>query len=400
MEFSALLISLCLLLFFAYKFLKYRRLVLFLPIFYSFIVLYTVVGTYVYSFAVEAPFNLYYEISNEDITKTYYVFIIASVSFYIGSSLCKYKKQVFINGRSLEINNQKTLIISILGVYLVYVIGYGLEPLIYRSGYIDKQTERNLVVLILFNVISPIVTTLIPFIRSKWLKYMVYIFCLLIIFSSSSRMVIIVPFLYMIGTFLKGKNIGIGVFIFNFSLIIFLFIFILQIRYYSHHGLIPNFNSLFTKGIDVTYLYLGINYIFSFSIFASAFVLKSFAHDHTAFFISLNPLPSSFLDIEYMLDAHRMKPTAPMPAIAILSLYGYGALCSFYFFTGFMFSLMLKKMQNKSFLYYVVVGLFLFFSLLSVQYNLRGLVRLFYYSICIYIFYNVFKKVRIKITPK
>jgi hypothetical protein len=354
------------------------------------------IGTYIYSFAVEIPFNLYNEISNEDIIKAYYSFIISSVAFYIGSSLCSYKKQALVNWHSSEINNQKALAILILGVYIVYALGYGVENLVYRSGYIDRQTERNKVILVLFMLVSPFVTTLIPFIRSRSLKYLVYIFCFLMLFSSSSRMVVIVPFLYVIGAFLKNKKFVISTFIFNFSLVIFSFIFILQIRYYPFHGLIPNVYSLFTKGIDVTYLYLGVNYVFSFSVFSVAYVLKSFVHDQTAFLISVNPLPSSLLNIDYMIDALRMKPTAPMPAIAVLSLSGYGILCSFYFFTGFMFSLMLKKMENKSFLYYVLVGLFLFFSLFSVQYNLRGLSRLFYYSICVFAFYIVFQNIRIK----
>jgi hypothetical protein len=383
-------------LFYLYKLQKTNRIVLLLPVFYNFIVLYVILGTFFFTYAIEEPFDLYNEISNDSIYKSAFIFMLSSFFFYLGTMAAKSNSHI-VNGADVNIKYQKTLIILILMVYFLYVFGYGIEGLIYRDDYIDYSFERNRIILIFFYVASPFVTVLIPFIKNRVVKYFIFLFCLLVLFSSSARFVVIVPFLYTIGTFLKYQKISFSVLVVNVFLVFILLIFILQIRYYPHHGLIPNLNSLFTKGIDIKYLFEGLNYAFSFSLFGVSYVLNNFTHDSVAFLTSLNPLPSIFLDIQYMSEIQTMKPTAPMSAVSILTLAGYPVLISFYLVTGYVFSTILNRMQGSTFLYYPVVGLFVLFTLLSIQYNLRGLSRFFYYSILIFILYLAFRKIKIKI---
>ncbi|ETX12586.1 hypothetical protein MUS1_03095 [Marinomonas ushuaiensis DSM 15871] len=397
MAYLIVLISLISIFIYFYEFYKADDILLILPIFYNFVVCYVILGTCIFTYAREAPFGLYDILSEYDLYKGSFSFILASLSFYFGASIApRVKRAKAYIFTSSEIKYQKSLVFLVFFIYLVYIIGYGVEPLIHRRGYIDASFQRHMGVLIIFFVCSPFVTVLIPFIKKRLLRYTVFLVCFLILFSSSSRFVVMVPFLYMIGTFLRFGGIKVRVILSCIILIFTSLIFVLQIRYYIYHGLIPNLTSLFTKGLDSEYLFTGLNYAFSFSLFGVSYVLNNFTHDAVAFFISINPLPSRFLDIEYMLEVQEMKKTAPISALATLSLAGYPILISFYFVTGYFFSIFMNKMKGVTILYYIVVGLFILFSFFSIQYNLRGLSRFFYYSIVIYLFHITFKKVKIK----
>lgn len=398
MAYLIIFVSFTSILFYLYKFNKTDNVLLILPLFYNFVVLYVIFGCVIFTYAREAPFDLYTLLSSDDLYRGSIPFMVSSLFFYLGSSLVKTNKLMNVRGEVVnrEIKYQKTLVFSIFLVYFLYVLGYGAEALLYRNGYIDPAFERSKAVLIIFFVTSPFVTTLIPFIKNNFLKYLIFSICFLIVFSSSSRFIIMLPFLYVVGTYLRCSKVKIRIVLSCLFLVISSLIFVLQIRYNTSHGLIPNLNALFTKGFNEEYLFKGLNYALSFSLFGVSYVLKNFSHDSMAFFISLNPLPSQFLNIQYMLDAHEMKKTAPISALAALCLAGYPILISFYFFTGYCFSFILTKMKDITFFYYFVVGLFILFVLFSIQYNLRGLSRFFYYSILIFIFHITLKNVIIR----
>lgn len=382
-------------LFYLYRFQKTNDILLLLPIFYNFVVLYVVFGVYVLTYATEDPFHLYSQISNTDVYNASFLFIISSFCFYIGGALFKKKRsrQATVNNKNnVFIRYQKILILLILTIYLLFVVGYGAEGLVYRRGYVDSSFEHNKTIILIFHIVAPFVTILIPFIKTNALKYLTYLMCFLILFSSSSRYIVLVPFLYVLGTFLRYNKVKLNIIFLNGCLIFLSLIFVLQIRFYTFHGLIPNLMALFTKGIDIEYLFLGLNYVFSFSLFGVSYVLKNFTHDNVAFLISINPLPSRFINIKYMVLVQEMKRTAPMSAVSILALAGYPILISFYLATGFCFSFIHKRMEGKTFFYYLIVCLFIMFTLFSIQYNLRGLCRFFYYSFLVFIMYSLLKK--------
>lgn len=398
MAYFIIVLTILSLFFYLYRFTKTDNILLILPMYYNAVVLYTIFGVAVFEYAKEAPFNLYYQISNDDLYNASFMFILSSFCFYIGSALVRknkvHKSNFHVN--HFDIKKQKSLLFIILSVYVLYIVGYGAEALLFRVGYIDTAIESNKTILIIFFVASPFVTVLIPFIKNVALKYLIYFICFLILFSASSRFIIMLPFLYIIGTFLKSNKIEFKVVFINICLIMTSLIFVLQIRNYTFHGLIPNLTALFTKGIDTEYLFTGLNYALSFSLFGASYVLKNFTHDNVAFLMSLNPLPSRFININYMLESQRMLGTSPMSAVSILSLSGYATLASCYLITGYCFSFIHKKMKGKTFLYYAEVGLFILFTLFSIQYNLRGLSRIFYYSLIIFIIHLLLKNVKIK----
>lgn len=387
-------------LFYSYRFKKKHDILLVLPIFYNVIVLYTILGTMVLEYAKDTPFSLYYLVSDDSLYNASFMFIFSSFCFYIGTTLVRRARRP---KNKLEVNRvvvkaQKFLVCAILVVYLIYILGYGAESLVFRNGYIDANDVRNKSILTLFFALSPVVTLLIPFIKSSSLRYFVYLVCFLVLFSSSARAMILIPALYIVGSFVRDKKLGSKILLTNAALIIVCLIFALQIRYYPFHGLIPNLSALFTRGVDLDYLLVGLNYGLSFSLFGTAYILENFTHDSMAFFASINPLPSRFVNIAHMVEAQRMLGTSPMSALSALSLYGNMGVASFYFVTGFFYSFILKKLDNKTVLYFGVVGMVMLFTLFSVQYNLRGSSRFFYYTILIFGVYMVAKRVRIKKT--
>lgn len=397
MDYFIIIIASLSLVFYYYKFNKTSDLTLALPLFYNFVVFYVLMGTSLFSYAIEAPFDLYYKIDSADIYQSAFFYILSSFVFYIGGRLVKNRSNmVRKHQRSIiEIKHQKALMFFIGLTYSLYIFGYGIEALIYREGYIDTSYERNKTFLVLFFVLSPFATTLIPFLKSTFIRYSVYILCFLIVFSASSRFVIMLPLLYVVGLFLKSNKIPFKVLLPNVIILIVSLIFVLQIRNETYHGIIPNIITLFKSGIDTEFLFLGLNYALSFSLFGTSYVLKYFSHDTVAFLISINPLPSGFLDLN-LLSSQRMIGTSPMSAVSILSLAGWQVLVLFYAITGYCFSFMLSRMRGRTPLYYAVVGLYILFTLFSIQYNLRGLSRFVYYSIIIFVFYEITNKIRIK----
>ena len=377
-----------------YYFIKFKNnndLILILPLFYTSTLLYVFIGVYFFDYAKDVPFDMYKYISDDQLIDVGIIYLLASLSFYIGSRLARVKSNNSLRDTSVENINQNVILFLFLFVFIIYILSYGgIEPLISRRGYISTEYERNKTLQILFYLVSPFTFVLLPYLKSKVYRYFIFFIIFMMLFSSSSRFIIMLPFIYIIGSYLKNKKIILSVFILNVFLIAVTLIFILQIRYYTYHGLIPNLRHLFTKGIDYNYIFIGLNYAFSFSMMGTAYVLNNFEHDTTSFIISVNPLPSFILGDEkltYMLSSQEMMKTAPVSALSLISLTGYIGVFLFYSVTGFCFSYMIKKMKNKTFLYYIILGLFLMFTLFSIQYNMRGLTRFFYYSLVIYVSY-------------
>jgi hypothetical protein len=87
-----------------------------------------------------------------------------------------------------------------------------------------------------------------------------------------------------------------------------------------------------------------------------------------------------------------MMKTAPISAVSMLGLSGFFGVFVFYFITGYLFNYILTTMKSRTVLYYIPLGLFVMFTLFSIQYNLRGASRFIYYSVIVFLMYRVFFK--------
>ncbi|ELO1813098.1 oligosaccharide repeat unit polymerase [Vibrio fluvialis] len=393
MDYLLILISSTIFYFSLRELIKKNRVQLLLPIFYNFIVIYVLLGSFFFDFSKEMPFDLFYKVKADSVINASLYYIYASVVYYIGCRFVRTNKKLETgrNGLSIsfDINNQYLLISLIFFVHIIYIYGYGVEPLIYRRGYIDSSFERDMFMLKVFFMISPFLIVLIPFVKNRIFKYLIYFFSFFILFGASSRYVIMVPLLYMVGTYIKYSQIKIRTVVINSLILCSSLVFVLQIRNEVYHGIVPNIHHLFSEGLDREYLFLGINYALSFSLYGTAYVLENFTHNAEAFYLSITPLPSSMIDIDVVLQEHKMIGPSPISAISALVLSGFLTLTVFYFFLGFVFSNLLERLKGKSLFYFIILGLFVLFVLFSVQYNLRGATRFIYFSIYTY-FISIF----------
>ncbi|WP_010433914.1 O-antigen polymerase [Vibrio cyclitrophicus] len=389
MAYFIITITSVLFVFYIYKLRSSGNLVFILPLYYSFTVLYVLIGLYIFNYAKEVPFDIYSLVYDEYVINSAKLYVLSSFSFCLGAMFFSRNGNVRAKNNSVQADfkYQKLLLLLSVSIFVLYVFSYGIEPLIYRVGYISSEHERNKYGSIVFYLTSPFIFVLMPFIKRKFLRILFFVVFFLALFSSSSRFLVMLPFLYLVGVYIKNRKLPLTILFLHLSMIAGGLMFVLQIRYYQYHGLIPNIASFFSKGIDYDYIFVGLNYAFSFSLMGTAYVLKGFTFDINSFFISINPLPSMFVDIEYMLSTQQMLPTAPISAISLLSLSGYLGLVVFYITTGCFFSYSLSKFKGQNIVYYIILGLFVMFTLFSIQYNLRGLTRFLYYSILLHVFY-------------
>lgn len=389
MDIFVIFLSYTLFFLFLYKLLKTNNLLVMLPLYYMFTVSYVLTGVFVYDYAKQVPFDLYSKITEDGLIKSAWFYIVAASFFYFGSSFFS-KNSFGVNSFRLNIPYQKSIFVLFCFVLFVFIFSYGSEPLFYREGYISKYHDRNKFGLIVFYVFAPISFVTIPFLNNRFVRYLLYFLAFLMLFSSSSRFLVMLPFLYVVGTYLKYGSFRFFTSLLQVSIIVFGLVFVLQIRYYPYQGLIPNIESLFSKGVDLEYFFTGLNYAFSFSLMGTAYVVENIPFDLKGFLVGINPAPSRYVDIEYMLLVQEMLPTAPISAISLLSQSGLFLISLFFFLTGFVFSFIFNEMKGKTIFYYFVSGAFVIFMLFSIQYNIRGLTRFLYFSIVIYLLYKIF----------
>lgn len=366
-----------------------------LPVFYFFIVIYTVLGTNIFSFATEVPFQLYDNITNESYIDSIVSILIAAISFMVGATMAsfgKYKTQVSF----LTVINQKIIYIKsiyIIVIYLTVVIflhlGYGLSSVYYKEGYTIGDSGIA-VFRILYTLLLPFSMLLLPLIKSSILRWILLILIILLVLGTSSRMIILIPFFYYLGVVIKSKKISLFKFFISVVAIIFLLNAVINFRDNQFQGLIPNLINLISGKVNYDLLNYALNYLFSFSVYASAYTIQDFSFDFKSFLYSINPLPSSYIDVSYMLNTQKFNEYSPFPAISYLALGGFKYLFLYYCLSGFTWAYILKKFQAKNvYVYFFMIILLLVFTFLSTQYNLRGVSRLTYYVVFIFLIYKI-----------
>lgn len=187
--------------------------------------------------------------------------------------------------------------------------------------------------------------------------------------------------------------------IFNLLLGVYFSAWILSIRDNDSHGLVSNLLALFEKPLSVDLLFAGINYLTSFSVYGFALTMFPKEVDYYSFFISFSPLPLGFHDGERMIDSQTIIPGIPAPESAISIIYRTGILIVFvfYFSIGYLANNTSRKLPAKSFYSAMVLAIFLFAVLFSLQYNLRGFFRLLSSAWLIAVVAPSLKKYKIKL---
>ena len=368
-----------------------------------FIVIYTLLGTQFFEFAQAVPFNLYEKVNVQYTEEVTLYFLLSAFCFGIAVEINLLNSTLVTSakGRNILIGlANKLMYLSEKYKYLILfitfsslVFGFGPAALIYREGYVPRE-GRVPQLLTVYMLSLPIASFLLAFLKNKLIKYLLFILLFMLIFGTTARMLVLLPFFYYFGSILNARRIGFVKTVLFLILVLFVFAFTLQYRAYQFQGLYPNLTNLLNNGIDFGFVNLGLNYIFSYAFFATAYGIQEFTFDLKAFLISVSPAPSSFLDIPYMLERQSLNANSPLTALTILSQGGWLLVAGFYFVVGFAVSATSQFLRvNNKVVFLISMVLFVMFTMFSVQYNLRGASRLIYYILILAFlvrFVNVF----------
>lgn len=392
-------ISFLFLFIYVYLLYKTRNPLLFLPVFYSITVVYSYIGIKLLDFGINVPFDLYssFPESQWDISLSAYFLSSLFFTFGLLCSGIKFKEYASKNNTHNALltlvenksDGLKSLLVILTILFLV--LGYGLENILSRDGYVPSE-GRVKPLLILYTIFLPISSFALAFINRKTLRLVLYIALFLLIFGTTARMLLLLPSLYYLGSCIKCGKLKIRFGVFTFILIVFIITYTLEYRNLPIQGVVPNIKHMIENGLDLKYISLGLNYIFSYSFASNSYSIHTFDFDLDAFFIAINPMPSRFLDIEYMLEKMSLNRNSPIPTVGYLFLSDFNVGILYYFLIGYMFNVIISYAKRHSgILFLCFLAVFCLFVFLSCQYNLRGTTRIFYYCVSTFIVYRLFR---------
>lgn len=365
-----------------------RSVVFFFPLFYSFIYVYTSIGHYFFNYAVNIPFSSQFYWPGLDISIAGKVYSLASLSFIAGYFFrMAFKYDILkVETKAIMISSRLSLIF-VCFVISMYLMAIDWNFFFYRDSYIIPKTFP--VFYMVFKFLVPIASFLLPFISSKYYRYTLFLVLWILPFSINSRTMCLIPFLYIVGLCLSNRNnLKFKVFILSLFTILSLGI-ALGYRHNDSQGLIPNLIYLINNGVPFDVILKSINYVTSYSVYITTYGINEQVSDFYAFIISINPLPSRFLNIGYLLDNSMLNSFVPSPAIAMVYSQGFFIFLFYYFFIGFCFTHVYPTFLKNNMMY-IYVGFLIVFCFFNSQYILRESVRFFYYLLFFYLVVNLF----------
>jgi hypothetical protein len=372
-------------------FLLKKNYFLFLPFFYIFVCLYTLIGTVFFRYAIEVPFGLYEELSEGSLYGMYRFYFIACFCFALGLKVAGYRysfgsnRGSTKNKKSVKPKVSSVLLLFLLSLTVLFIhLGVGFEAIYNRIGY-EVSASGISSFRILYMMLVPFSSLLLSM-GARWIRWVGVVTLMIFMFGTSSRSMILVPIFYFIGSALCGRPFLIIKGIFIGVLVIIMLAISLEYRNHIGQGIIPNFSHLIAYGFDLSFLSFGLNYVFSYSVYASAISLSNFEFDFSSFVQAISPLPSRFINAEYMIETQKFNQYAPIPAIGYLSMGGVGYIALYYIISGYVWSACGGRLSSRSKLLAIAVGVFFVaFTIFSVQYNLRGVTRYLYYIVFIFL---------------
>ncbi|KDE41137.1 polymerase [Nitrincola lacisaponensis] len=378
-------------------------LILLLPVFYLFIVLYSFFGVYVFDFGKNVPFQLYRDTYSEGFFFVLWGYVFASLSFIVGALLVKF----------LAVNKEKVILYNyfskprVLNVYIVILffmmfivvmhMGMGVSHIYYRDGYVIDNESGSAVFRLLQVVLLPVVAVTLALTKKKKLGFFLFLILYIYVLGLSSRYSMVVPVFYYFGLIYRNNNYSV------LGLVVVALVSLLSLlasvsfRDNIQQGVFPNLYSLVMLDFNYELFMYSLNYIFSYSVIAATYVVENHVGDGLSFIYSITPVPSMYIDVQYLTSSQKINEHAPFPAISILLLSGYHYLILYYIFSGMIWMFVLRFFHKKSLVGYMVVTcLFILFVVLATQYNLRSVTRLVYYSIFLYLIFIIALQFKLK----
>lgn len=384
-----ILVFLLLLWFFSYKASNKKDYLIMLPLLYSFVGLWGALG-----FLDNDLSGADWYIKDEHIIKTYFIFIIASVSFYLGSipTLSKNKSGNlgFEKIRDIFFKlNDRYIILFYFFVVVFFHIAYPFEHLYFRVGYLPLYDGNNGLKLF-FDFAVIILSIILPFFKSKIGRVFFFILLLILVQGLNKRIIVLLPLLYFLGSYLRDFKFHYLRFLILISVSIFFSGIAYKYRDNYEQGIISNIVYFYNNGVDFDGVLEGLNYLFGFSFFSTLVTYSFFDASLSDFLISINPLPSFILDVSAVVDKHKITVFAPYSALGTLGILGFTYVFAYYFAVGLIFGCCKNyfpmRFTSASFIVFVV---FILFSVTSLQYQLRTATRFVYYAMFVFFIFKI-----------
>lgn len=372
----------------------------FFPFFLSLIYIYTFIGSQIFDFSENIPFSEQL-VGNSNLIESGISYFLASMFFIIGIFFGEKKyvygnysiKNNLISEKKIELNiNSKFAILFSFFLLVFSFLTFDFGKILYRDTYVFEVNET---MLNFYRLLFLIGVFLCAFVNNKFLKYLLLFSILAYPFSMNSRLLVLGVLLFFSGSYFKNKFLS----IFDKNLFIIMMVLsivsTLGLRGMEFQGLIPNLFNLFVFNFNSDDIIASINYVTSFSVFATQYAIDNKIGDFKSFVLSINPMFGRFIDTKYLINNTKINIFAPAPAISLLYNQGFYIICLYYLCCGFIFNKILSLFRSNPF-YSVFFGIFLLFTFLNTQYLLRESVRLLYYCIFLAGFLKIFKDLFVK----
>ncbi|ARU26808.1 hypothetical protein [Cellvibrio sp. PSBB006] len=366
----------------------------FLPLFYGAVSLYTIISTLIFSFGQDVPFDFFNRTDvmyiKESVRIFSYAALVYSVGLFLGGGLFARSNRYVSSFKvpqldvlSRHVGSTGMFLFSLLSP-VILIMSFGLGAIFYRNEYAPADVIA--VGMVIARISLPICSFSIALIANPFLRSASFIINYAVLLGITSRAILFVIFFHGLAIFLKRGKIGYGYILIAFVFAIFSSAVVLQFRMYPELGLVPMLSYIWDGEFDVSFLLSGINYVLTYSSSYLGFMLQEVHYDSRLFWIAVNPLPSSMIDIAAVIEFSRVRANIPYSAIGEGYLMSGMGFYIFFLILGFYFAFVEQLSKPLPLIFRLAIVLFMVMvAFMSAQYNLRGSSRLLYYVTIIFI---------------
>ena len=353
-------------------------------------------GFRVFSFAYGMPFRFGDSLSVSHFVAAEFAFLVAVLAFVAGYMMLseRYGKarpqsqpQRIRSRRPGTISTKNAIAMAgfIVSVSLL-LAAYGWVGIFERSEYLPNTINRvfkSLGILLTPGVLVYAHYYKVP--RSALVIF--YLSYLLLFFGMGSRSLVLLPISYVMASFFSpGGGIGLKKLSISAGATILLVSIALSVRDTSTHGVIPYAQDIVSNGLEEELMLLAFNYVSAFSYSLTAYLSDSMYYEVNYLWVSLDPRLGFMIGWPAVSENLKINPYAPYNTISELYFFGWSVVGAYYFAIGSIFALCERYSRNRSrILHFVVYISVLFFTIYSLQYNLRSSTRIIYYILAVFI---------------
>lgn len=356
-------------------------------------------GFRVFSFAYGMPFQFGDSLSTAQFVVAEKAFLVALLAFSIGYMSSSKKPRTVSNQSRTRILRKRTpgkiskkSLVAFCGFVLsisLLIVAYGGFGLFAREEYLPETIDR--VFKSLGILLTPAVLIYAHYFKvPRTMLFTFYATFLLLFFGMGSRSLVLLPVSYLLASFVSSKNeIGIKKLVISGVAALACISIALTVRQASTHGIFPYAVHLRSGGLPTDILLLAFNYGTAFSYSITAYLLDSMNYNLSYFWTSIDPRLGWMVGWPEISKELKINIHAPYNTISELFYIGWPVAGTYYFLVGAFFAYCERISSARSrLLHFAVYISVLFFTIYSLQYNLRSATRIVYYMLALLVAYT------------